>query len=72
MVDQHGINRLSDPNAQFSSVKIDPKSIKVTISLLKELEIIGKGSAGVVRRAVYQLNGKEYVFAVKSINAAQQ
>jgi serine/threonine protein kinase len=34
--------------------------------------VLGKGSAGVVRRAVYELNGKEYIFAVKSINATQQ
>lgn len=34
--------------------------------------MLGKGSAGEVRRAVYELNGKEYVFAVKSINATQQ
>lgn len=33
---------------------------------------MGRGSAGEVRRAVYELAGKQYVFAVKSINATQQ
>jgi hypothetical protein len=29
VVDQHGINKLSDPNTQFNRIKIEPKSIKV-------------------------------------------
>lgn len=34
--------------------------------------MLGKGSAGEVRRVVYEFNGKVYTFAVKSINATQQ
>lgn len=31
VVDQHGINKLSDPNTQFDRIKIEPKGIKVDL-----------------------------------------
>ena len=36
------------------------------------MEELGRGISGVVHRAIYDVYGKTYVFAVKSINAIQK
>lgn len=44
----------------------------VSFILFKEMETIGKGAAGVVRRAIYKFDQIEMVVAIKEIIASER
>ena len=46
VVDQNGINKLSDPNAQFNKIKIDPKKMKVSCWRCRRWKCWARGVRG--------------------------